>query len=66
MDIVTALVLAAPIVLIFFGLQVWALLDLARRDKARVRGKSKTLWVALILASGPIGSLAYLLLARQE
>lgn len=65
-QLITALVLAAPIVLISFGLQLWALLDLARRDKEKTRGRSKTLWVVLILASSPIGSVAYLLFGRQE
>ena len=64
-DLAKLIPLLIPILLIQFGLQIYALVDLARRAKAQVRG-NKWLWVAIIVVGELIGPIVYLALGRKE
>ncbi len=55
--------LLVPIVAIQLGLMVFALLDLARRE--RTRGP-KWLWAVVIVFFNFIGPIAYLMLGRED
>jgi hypothetical protein len=59
------LALLAPIVLIQFGLMIFALIDL-ERDERRVRGDSKILWALIIVFANVIGPILYLTVGREE
>jgi hypothetical protein len=58
-DLETALLVSAVLLWLgmHYGLIVWAMRDLARRDC--VRGKNKVLWAFLILIVPVIGPIAY-------
>ncbi len=58
------LVLAIPVALVQLGLQVWAIVDLARRP--RVKGGNKIPWVLLILLGGILGPVLYFFLGPRE
>jgi hypothetical protein len=62
-DLTLILLLAIPIVLIQLGLQIYALVDLARQPK--VRGP-KWVWVIIILLGELIGAIVYLVFGRKE
>ncbi len=62
-DLTLILLLAIPIVLIQLGLQINALVDLARQPK--VRGP-KWVWVIIILLGELIGAIVYLVFGRKE
>ncbi len=64
-EIVRLIPLFIPIVLIQFGLQAYALVDLARRPAEQVKGP-KWLWVVIIVPFQMFGALIYLFLARKE
>ena len=53
-----------PLLLIQLALIVWALVDLAKRD--RVKGGSKVLWVVVILLFEFLGPILYLAWGREE
>ncbi|MEW5783936.1 MAG: PLD nuclease N-terminal domain-containing protein [Bacillota bacterium] len=53
-----------PLIALQYGLVIWALVDLVRRP--RVRHLPKIAWGALILFVSFFGSIAYLLLGREE
>jgi len=52
-----------PLLLIQVGLIVWALVDLAKRE--RVKGGSKVVWVLVILLLEFIGPIFYLAWGRE-
>jgi hypothetical protein len=52
--------------LIQFGLQIYALVDLARRPKEQVRGSNKWLWVAIIVLAEILGPIIYFVAGRKE
>ncbi|HEX2911885.1 MAG TPA: PLD nuclease N-terminal domain-containing protein [Chloroflexia bacterium] len=63
----TTLILAlVPLVLINLGLDVFALVDLARRDKRYVQGQNKWIWAIVILLFSTIGPLIYLAAGRTQ
>jgi ABC-type tungstate transport system substrate-binding protein len=59
----TWVLLLLPVVLIQVGLQIYALVDLVRRPMAR--SEHKVLWGLLIVCTGLIGPVLYLLLGRS-
>ncbi len=58
------LLLLLPILIIEFGLLIFALVDLVRRQK--VRGGNKWLWGILIVFVSYIGPILYFVLGREE
>ncbi len=62
----TLLLALMPLILIEFGLKIFALLDLAKRDKTRVQGGKKWVWVVVILFFSLLGSIVYLVIGRTE
>ena len=56
--------LIIPLVVIEFGLLIFALVDLVKRP--RVRGDNKLLWGILIVLVGIIGPLVYFIFGREE
>lgn len=63
MDWNTYLPLIIPLVILQLGLQIYALVDLSRREK--VKGK-KWAWAVGILLGQILGPILYLLLGRVE
>ena len=59
------LLLVLPIVVLEFGLIVFALRDLLRPER-RVRGDSKLMWGILIVVIGMLGPLLYLTVGRRD
>ena len=54
----------APVLLITLGFVVYCLVDLIRAEQ--VRGLPRWAWAIVILASMPLGGIAYLLAGRQQ
>lgn len=48
------------------GLIIYALIDCARTEKARIRGVSKALWILLILVLPVLGALLWLFLGKER
>lgn len=65
-DVGTLLLALMPLVLISLGLEIYALIDLVRRDPRQVQGGKKWVWVLLILLVSTIGSIIYLVAGRTE
>lgn len=63
-DLQTIILLAAPLLVIQLGLQVFALTDLKRRE--RVKGGNKPFWVAAVLLLGILGPVLYFFVGREE
>jgi len=63
LDIAKYLPLLIPILLLQLGLIVFALVDLARRE--RTRGP-KWMWVIIIILGELIGPIIYFLVGREE
>jgi len=61
----TLLLLLVPVVVIQFGLLIWALYDLTRPTR-RVKGDSKVVWALIVLFLGIIGPILYFLVGREE
>ena len=53
-----------PLIVLQYGLLIWALVDAIRRPQ--VRYLSKTAWIILIVLISFFGSIAYLVLGREE
>ncbi len=64
-DIAKILPLLIPVLLIQFGMQIYALIDLYRQPAEQIRS-SKWLWVAIILLGEIIGPIVYFIVARKE
>lgn len=62
----TLLLALSPLILISLGLELFALVDLIRREPYRVQGGKKWPWVLVILIGSMLGSIAYLLAGRTE
>lgn len=62
-DVVEYIPYILPIALIQFGLMIYAILDLAKRE--RTKGP-KWLWVLVILFGQLIGPIVYLLIGQEE
>jgi hypothetical protein len=54
-----------PILVIQFGLLVWALYDLTRPTR-RVKGDNKLVWALIIIFVNLIGPILYFLVGREE
>jgi len=59
------LALLLPLALLELLLVVFALVDVLRREPARVRG-SKIAWVLIILLISTLGPICYLIIGRKE
>lgn len=63
----STLVLALlPLILISVGLELFALIDLIRRDRRAVQGGNKWIWALVILLISVVGPVAYLMAGRTE
>ncbi len=63
MDWTKWLLLLAPVILLQFGLQIYALVDLSRQAKVRW---SKWIWVAIIIVGELLGPILYFLFSERE
>lgn len=66
MDTTTLILALIPVILISLILEIFALVDLIRRDRRNVRGQNKWVWVLIILLVSTIGSILYLIVGRVE
>jgi hypothetical protein len=66
MDTTTLILALMPLALISLGLEIFALVDLIRRDPKNVRGQNKWVWVLIIVLVSTIGAILYLLVGRVE
>jgi len=57
------IMLLLPILLVQIGLQVYAIVDLVKREHTK---GPKWIWVIIIIAGEMLGPVAYLLFGRQE
>ncbi len=57
------IMLLLPILLVQIGLQVYAIVDLVKREHTK---GPKWMWVIIIIAGEMLGPVAYLLFGRQE
>lgn len=65
-EIASLLPIIIPLVIIQFGLMIWALYDLTRPDR-KVRGDSKVVWALIVIFIGVgIGPVLYLFAGREE
>lgn len=55
-----------PLILISVGLELFALIDLIRRDRRAVQGGNKWIWALVILLISVVGPVAYLMAGRTE
>ena len=55
-----------PLAILSIGLELFALIDLIRRDPRRVQGNNKWLWAAVIIFFNLLGSIVYLTVGRTE
>jgi hypothetical protein len=63
-EIVKALPVIVPLIVLELGLMIFALVDVVRRKM--VRGGSKVPWIILIVLVQIIGPLVYLFAGRKE
>ena len=66
MDTTTLILALMPVALISLGLEIFALVDLIRRDQKKVRGQNKWVWALLIVLVSTIGAILYLIVGRME
>ena len=66
MDKSTLLLALLPLAAIGLGLDIFALVDLARRDRRTVKGGKKWPWLLIILLISTIGPILYLAVGRSE
>jgi ABC-2 type transport system ATP-binding protein len=59
------LLLLAPVLVLVVALELMAIIDLFRADRA-VKGGNKVLWLLVILLANPWGALIYFWLGREE
>jgi hypothetical protein len=64
MELGTMLPLLIPVILLEFGLLIWALLDVIRRE--HVTGGNKVVWILVIVLVNIIGPIVYFLFGRKE
>jgi hypothetical protein len=55
--------LLIPIVLLELGLMIYCVVDIARRPKTR---GPKWMWLVIVILVNLLGSIAYLLIGREE
>ena len=61
----TTLLLLIPLVVVQFGLLIFAVIDLLRDDR-RVRGGSKGMWAVIIVFVSLLGPILYFLIGRED
>lgn len=66
MDNKTLFLAILPLILIIVGIEIFALVDLIRRDKRDVQGGNKWVWVAIILLINMVGPVLYLVVGRID
>ncbi|MDB5079130.1 MAG: hypothetical protein JWP00_1054 [Chloroflexi bacterium] len=66
MDQNNLLLALSPLILISVGLQIFALIDLVRRESYRVQGGKKWVWALVIILGNTLGSIVYLVAGRTE
>lgn len=59
------LLILAPLALLELILIIFALVDVIRREPARVRG-NKAIWIIIILCISTLGPICYFILGRKE
>ena len=65
-EIASLLPIIIPLIVIQFGLMIWALYDITRPDR-KVRGDSKVVWALIVIFIGVgIGPVLYLFVGREE
>lgn len=64
-ELINALPLLAPIVLIDLGFRVFAIIDLMNEDR-RVKGNNKMVWIFVIALISYFGWIAYFLVGRDD
>lgn len=65
-EIASLLPIIIPLIVIQFGLMIWALYDITRPDR-KVRGDSKVVWALIVIFIGVgIGPVLYLFAGREE
>lgn len=62
--IIELLPLLIPVILVQFGLQIYAIVNLMKRTQ--VRFNSKPLWAAIIIFGGILGTIGYLIFKGEE
>ena len=63
-DILSILPLLIPVIILQFGLMIYALVDLIRREK--VKHLPKYGWALIILFFNMVGPIVYLIVGRSE
>jgi hypothetical protein len=63
-ELMRLLPMLIPVILLEFGLLVWALLDVIRRE--HVKGGNKLVWMLVIVLINIIGPIVYFLFGREE
>jgi hypothetical protein len=63
-ELMRLLPMLIPVILLEFGLLVWALLDVIRRE--HVKGGNKLVWILVIVLINIIGPIVYFLFGREE
>jgi len=66
MDTSTLILALLPLVLIMFALEIFALVDLIRRDRRNVRGQNKWIWALVIVFVSTLGAILYLIMGRLD
>jgi hypothetical protein len=66
MDDTTLILALLPVGLVLLGLEIFALIDLIRRDKRYVQGENKWIWALIIIFVSTFGPVIYLLAGRRE
>jgi hypothetical protein len=58
------MLLLVPVILLEFGLLIWALVDVIKRQ--HVRGGNKVVWILVIVLVNIIGPIIYFIFGREE
>ena len=66
MDNSTLWLALLPLILISLGLEIFALVDLVRRNPRQVQGGNKWLWALVILFISLLGPIVYLTVGRTD
>lgn len=66
MNLATILAIAAPFIVLQWGLNIFALIDLAKRPVEQVKHLPKWGWAVAIVLVNFLGSIAYLVAGRED
>jgi hypothetical protein len=64
LELAKLLPLLIPVIILEFGLLIWALLDVIKRQY--VTGGNKVVWILVIVLVNIIGPIVYFLFGRKE